>query len=363
MTAPEVLKINDDLFLTVHDRGIVAWNCRSGRRHALSLDALRAVIEPEFRAIRPELAEALRSAEILTAVDPGLPQPWRWDALSRIFHFGTAQRRTAEAAATPEAAGRAYLEHCASIAPDMPADAFTTRRGAGDVSLPAAASPETENLRTLFEARRTNRVFDDTSLAFGDVAQILDETFRYRPHDAARFARAGLSTVSSRRSAPSGGSLQSCEAYLFARNVTGLERGVYHYRSSKRTLGLIRGLDHDFSFGRVFLDQMFADSLAAAIVITCRLDKLMWKYSELRAYRVALFDAGHLSQNAQLLATALDIRTWPTAAFYDDELTELLELKEADCEYPLLVLGLGSGEVNPLEPEAWAVPQSDVTAE
>lgn len=171
MTAPEVLKTNDDLFLTIHDRGIVAWNCRSGRRHALSLDALRAVIEPEFRAIRPELAEALRSAEILTAVDPGLPQPWRWHALSRIFHFGTAQRRTAEAAATPEAAGRAYLEHCASIAPDMPADAFTTRRGAGDVSLPAAASPETENLRTLFEARRTNRVFDDTSLALGDVAQ------------------------------------------------------------------------------------------------------------------------------------------------------------------------------------------------
>ncbi len=114
-------------------------------------------------------------------------------------------------------------------------------------------------------------------------------------------------------------------------------------------MGLVRPLGDEFSFGELFCGQMFADDLSAAIVISCRFDKLMWKYKQSRAYRAALLDAGHLSQTVQLIATALGIRTWPTAAFYDDELGALLELSEDCSESALLVVGLGTGEVNPFD--------------
>ena len=95
---------------------------------------------------------------------------------------------------------------------------------------------------------------------------------------------------------------------------------------------------------------MFAEDLSAAIVLSCRFDKLMWKYRQSRSYRVALLDAGHLSQTAQLVATAVGIRTWLTAAFFNQELgLELLELDDGLNEFPILVIGLGTGPENPLD--------------
>ncbi|MFK0209196.1 nitroreductase family protein [Agrobacterium sp. NPDC090283] len=89
--------------------------------------------------------------------------------------------------------------------------------------------------------------------------------------------------------------------------------------------------------------------MSAAIIITCRFDKLMWKYKNSRSYRVALLDAGHLSQAVQMVATSIGIRTWPTAAFYDHDVSDLLELRPQNMEYPLMVIGLGSGDPNPFD--------------
>jgi SagB-type dehydrogenase family enzyme len=75
----------------------------------------------------------------------------------------------------------------------------------------------------------------------------------------------------------------------------------------------------------------------------------MWKYPHSRAYRVALFDAGHLSQTVQLVATALGLRTWITAAFYDNELNDLLALDGGGNEHALLVVGLGTGDVDAID--------------
>lgn len=349
MTAHDGCLVNEDVFLIVDGGEMVAWNYKSGRKYALSLTALRALTDREFASTCPRIVEALKRADILKAAGTGKSWNWQWDALSRIFHFGTFHRRPPNSKSTSEANPHAYIEYCASIHASMPPDAFSTRRGAGDIPLRFSPRRQTPDLLDLLEARRTNRTFSGEAIAFEDVSEVLDETFRYREHDLAAFASAGLSTPTTRRSAPSGGSLQSCEAYLIARNVSGLNCGIYHYRSHERNIGSIRTIGASFSFGNIFLEQMFADNLSAAIVITCRLDKLMWKYPHSRAYRVALFDAGHLSQNVQLLATALGVRTWPTAAFFDEELAELLDLKNVDTEYPLLVIGLGAGEVNPLE--------------
>ena len=159
----------------------------------------------------------------------------------------------------------------------------------------------------------------------------------------------GLITPTARRSSPSGGSLQSCEGYVVCRSVVGMKPGIYHFRSHRRNLGLIGKLPLDFSFGALCGGQFFVDDLSAAIIITCRFDKLMWKYKHSHAYRVALLDAGHLSQTALLLATTLGIRTWVTAAFFDDDVRAILQIDSSSTEYPLLVIGLGTGPVNPFD--------------
>jgi len=60
-------------------------------------------------------------------------------------------------------------------------------------------------------------------------------------------------------------------------------------------------------------------------------------------------DAGHLSQNLQLIATQLNVRTWPTAAFFDDQMSDFLQLHAQENEYPLLVIGLGTGPKDPFD--------------
>ncbi|MCA6101006.1 SagB/ThcOx family dehydrogenase [Bradyrhizobium australafricanum] len=269
--------------------------------------------------------------------------------LSKIFHFGTSRGKPDDFVPDAGRQAREYVEYCDSIMKHMPLDSFTTARGMYRSLIPTVDFPGLEPLRTLLEQRRSNRTFSGEELSFSQLSVIIDETFRYRKHDQEAYRRMGMSTPTVRRSSPSGGALQSCEAYLVGRKVSGMDPGIYHFRSHERSLGLVAPLSKDFSFGLLCGGQMFADDLSAAIVITCRFEKLMWKYKHSHSYRVALFDAGHLSQTALLLATAVGMRTWVTAAFFDDEVRRELRIPSMSTECPLLIIGLGTGPFNPFD--------------
>ncbi len=60
------------------------------------------------------------------------------------------------------------------------------------------------------------------------------------------------------------------------------------------------------------------------------------KYGE-HAYSLALLEAGHMSQNALLVAHALGISARPLGGYFDDELTALLDI-EPDREQPVHVI-------------------------
>jgi SagB-type dehydrogenase family enzyme len=88
--------------------------------------------------------------------------------------------------------------------------------------------------------------------------------------------------------------------------------------------------------------QMYAADLPFGVFITCRFDKLWWKYPQSRAYRVALFDTGALLQSFLLVSTALGLKTWLTGHFYDDEINRLLGV-DGVSESVLLFAGAGPG--------------------
>jgi SagB-type dehydrogenase family enzyme len=234
----------------------------------------------------------------------------------------------------------------------MPDDAFRYRRGARAIAMGERAAPaEVAPLLRLLGQRVTSRTFVTDPIPFGALATILSATFRYRDHDDEAFRKRGLATPTRRRSSPSGGSLQSCEAYVLVQRVEDLRPGVYHYWSDADSLGFMHETPRDLELGHVLFEQAFAKDAGALIVMTGRFDKTWWKYRTSRAYRVVMMDCGHLSQTAQLVATSFGLQTWPTGAFYDDLLADLLALPRQGPEFPLLVVALGGkGAPNPFDP-------------
>jgi SagB-type dehydrogenase family enzyme len=340
------MRAHPDTFLVIKDGELVAWNCRSHEQFQISQDHLAALVAPEKSGNEAIVSELVEAGLLVAAAEE---RKWGWDLLSQFFHIGTSAESPPEFQVDAAEEAKRYVEYCTAIADDIPPDAFSYRRGEPvQVSLQDnRCAPD--SLLVLLEQRKTNRTFTGLPISLSAIHEILSETFRYREHDHALYRAQGMSTPTRRRSSPSGGSLQSCEAYLIARNVEGLPPGIYHYWSDADRLGMMAPIQEDFSFGRINAGQMFSDDLSAGVIITSRFDKLAWKYAHSRTYRVALLDAGHLSQTFQLMATALGLRTWLTGMFFDFDIRQLLRLPEDSQEYPLLFLGVGTGPYAPFD--------------
>lgn len=143
--------------------------------------------------------------------------------------------------------------------------------------------------------------------------------------------------VSYRRAAANSGGLGSVEVYPVVLDVDGLESGMYHYDSVRNDLALLRaGEFRDWLREVVFFQLEFPEA-AVALVLTSAIGRLRAKYGP-RGYRFALLDAGHVSENVYLVATALGLQVSATAGFIDDELDAALGLDGLDTASTLVLL-------------------------
>ena len=88
------------------------------------------------------------------------------------------------------------------------------------------------------------------------------------------------------------------------------------------------------------VDPALADRAGALIVVTALFWRSRFKYGA-RGYRFALLEAGHVIQNAVLVAAALGLQALPVGGFYDRRLDGLVGadgLDEASV-YALLLGG------------------------
>jgi SagB-type dehydrogenase family enzyme len=74
--------------------------------------------------------------------------------------------------------------------------------------------------------------------------------------------------------------------------------------------------------------------------MTALLERSMWKYHHSHAYRVLLLDAGHLGQTFHLVATALGLAPFTSAATDDLFLEQRLHLNVAR---EIVVYGAAAG--------------------
>jgi SagB-type dehydrogenase family enzyme len=139
------------------------------------------------------------------------------------------------------------------------------------------------------------------------------------------------------RAYPSSGALYAVEIYPVVFRVEGLEPAVYHYRSVESVLEVVRpGIDHVVGAALPVEREMVAGA-AALLCLTGCFPRHERKYGE-GGYRMLVAEAGHISQNLILAATALGLSARPFGGVFDDLLNHDLGLDESEEQFLLAVL-------------------------
>jgi SagB-type dehydrogenase family enzyme len=141
------------------------------------------------------------------------------------------------------------------------------------------------------------------------------------------------------RAYPSSGALYAVEIYPVVFRVEGLQPAVCHYRPAENLLEVVRAPiapEHIVAAALPVEREMMA-SVAAMVCLVGHLPRHERKYGQ-GGYRMMVAEAGHISQNLVLAATALGLSARPFGGVFDDLLNEDLGLDEDREQFLLAVL-------------------------
>ncbi len=127
------------------------------------------------------------------------------------------------------------------------------------------------------------------------------------------------------RTAPSAGALFPIETYLCVNKVEGLEPGIYHYAIRSGGLERIKKGEFGSKLSDAALGQKMVAFSSVVFIWTALFERSKWKYKQ-RAYRYIFLDAGHIAQNLALAAEGLGLGSCQVAAFFDEEVNQLLQV-------------------------------------
>ncbi|HYF13304.1 MAG TPA: SagB/ThcOx family dehydrogenase [Candidatus Paceibacterota bacterium] len=140
---------------------------------------------------------------------------------------------------------------------------------------------------------------------------------------------------------PSPGALYALEVYIAIFSETrNIAPGLYHYNVKNHALEFLAGKE-EMRRVQNFIYPSWAQNAYAAIIMTAVWTRILQKYHN-KGYSMALMEAGHLSQNIQLVAATLDLAACPIAAFNSKGIEKMLDLTTRNDESVLLVTMLGN---------------------
>ena len=196
------------------------------------------------------------------------------------------------------------------------------------------STPLTSSFAEVVAQRASARSFSDHALPAAAVATILAVAYGVR----GRREFGGLEVLD--RSVPSAGGLYPLELYVIALAVEGLRPGVYHYQPLLHALEFLRPLETPRPLiAQLFMGQPYVARAAAVVVLTAVFERTLRKYGD-RGYRYLLLEAGHVGQNLQLAAVALNLGALSVGGFFDQELGAFLAL-DGDEEAPIYATAVG----------------------
>ncbi len=212
-----------------------------------------------------------------------------------------------------------------------PAPPFKRYAEAVTLPLPTDWAME-KSLHETLQYRRSRRRYGEGPLSLEHLAMLL-------------WASQGISGRSGNfffRTAPSAGALYPVETYLSVRDVEAVPAGLYHFQPAEFVL---ERLQEGFSGDKVAaaaLGQHFLADAGVVFIWSALLRRNFSKYGH-RGLRYVMMDAGHICQNLLLAAEGLALGACPVAAFYDDQLNDLLDLDGRE-ESVIYLAGVGLKE-------------------
>lgn len=129
---------------------------------------------------------------------------------------------------------------------------------------------------------------------------------------------------------PSGGARNPYELYVYAKDITDLQPGFYHYSGEQHNLEQISSEIIDLP--ELLAHQKWTSTAAAAIFLIANFERSSWKYHLAPAYRIVLMEAGFIGQNIALTATHHGLSAVPTGAVSENLIEKYLQttpVKEA----------------------------------
>jgi len=201
------------------------------------------------------------------------------------------------------------------------------------IALGQAVPDRLQPFHSLTRARRSSRNYRGLGLSRGDFDALL--------HTAC--GATGAMTWAGRdvklRAYPSSGALYAVEVYPVVFGVEGLEPAVYHYRAIENALEVVRpDIDTATVVGAALpVERAMVAGAAVLFCLTGCFPRHERKYGE-GGYRMLVAEAGHISQNLILAATALGLSARPFGGVFDDLLNHDLGLNTPDEQFLLAVL-------------------------
>ena len=178
------------------------------------------------------------------------------------------------------------------------------------LTLPTSLPASSKSFDDVLANRHTARSFGAAFINLEQLAKILVMSY------GVNRSNTGTSYPRPFRVIPSGGALYPLEIYIHATRVDGLQTGLYHYDPEDHALDVLRTVDESETISRMMVQSELGCSAAAIIMISAVFARSTFKYGD-RGYRFILFEAGHLSQNANLTAQEMDLATANIGGYND----------------------------------------------
>jgi SagB-type dehydrogenase family enzyme len=255
---------------------------------------------------------------------------WRQNLASVHYHVTARDARYLRSSAATES----YLK--ARILEEPQPPKFKRYRRAASRRLSRTIfSTDASALGRVLHARRTVREFERTPVPFGALAEVVRGTWGMTGQ-----AEAGVLGRLPTKTSPSAGARHPIECYVLVWNVANLRPGLYHYDVRSDELRRLRSGDFRMEAVESASGQRYMSRASFVCIMTAVFDRILWKYPFENAYRVVWLDAGHLAQTFCLLATALGLGPFTTAALQDSRIERLIGL-DGIKEFPVYLCGAG----------------------
>lgn len=143
------------------------------------------------------------------------------------------------------------------------------------------------------------------------------------------------------RTVACGGARHEFECYLAVLNVDGLKEGLYHYLPMTHEIEFLSAPSElKGTVGDVLAGQTWCGKASAVFFYSVVPYRVEWRYSA-SAHRVALIDAGHITQNLYVACSALHLGTCAIAALDTDACDALFGL-DGQEEFIFYAAALGN---------------------